>query len=150
MLPADLVAYCGLYCGDCGGYSREMAEAARSLIEAMERYRFDLTARELFSEQLPDYAGLMESLRFMSGLKCDATCRERSEKCEIGRCCTAKGLDGCHECDEFEGCSSLATLEGLHGDSCVRNLRAIREDGRERWASSGIRHWFGSEVDPAE
>ena len=43
----NLLAYCGLYCGDCAGYSGEIADAAKNLVELLEKYRFDRTAKSL-------------------------------------------------------------------------------------------------------
>lgn len=142
-----LLAYCGLYCGDCAGYSGEIANAAGALLEVIERHRFERTAKSLFVEQLPDYDGFRGMLEFVSGLKCAATCRERKEPCEIARCCLDKGLRGCYECNDFEACDKLSSLKDLHGDACVVNLRAIRKMGPEAWLAGARRLWFGSDVE---
>ena len=89
-------------------------------------------------------------LGFMTELRCPAVCRQRedgSTACEIRKCCRSRGFYTCHECDDFEGCDTLKSLEPLHGDSCVVNLRAIREMGPDAWVASGKRLWFGSDVD---
>lgn len=127
----DLIAYCGLYCGDCAGYTGEIA------IEILQRYKFKRTAAALFSEQLAEHDRLWEMLQFISGLRCEATCREREEPCKIARCCIERGFHGCYECGEFETCTTLAELARLHGDSCPANLRAIKEMGPAAWAASG-------------
>jgi ribosomal protein S18 acetylase RimI-like enzyme len=145
----NLVAFCGLFCGDCAGYSGAIADAARSLLAVLERYRFERTAGSLFQTELPDYGELERALRFMSGLRCEAVCRERVERCAIAQCCLDRGLQGCHECDRFRTCDTLAALEGLHGDACVRNLEAIRRVGPEEWAAGERRYWFGSDADEA-
>ena len=51
----DLLAYCGLYCGDCGGFSGEIAEAAINLNKKLIEYKFELTAKYLFPEKLKEY-----------------------------------------------------------------------------------------------
>lgn len=146
----DLLGYCGLYCGDCAGYSGEIAEMAGKLKETLKKWRFDRTAKCLFSEKLKDYDKLWEMLCFMADLRCKKTCRERKDSdtsCRIRKCCRDSGLYGCYECDEFETCDKLKSLEELHGDSCAKNMKAIKEMGLEAWISRGKRLWFGSEVD---
>ena len=36
----------------------------------IERYKFERTARSLFSTELPDYGGFRKALEFVSGLRC--------------------------------------------------------------------------------
>jgi hypothetical protein len=147
---AELIAYCGLYCGDCAGYSGEIAAGAAQLIELLQRYKFDRTASQLFADQLGDYEEWFEKLEFMAGLKCDAVCRDRDPPCEIGVCCTSKGNFACHECRDFDTCEKLKKNEGLHGDSHLRNLRAMRDLGPEVWVSTGRRLWFAEDSDEVQ
>ena len=51
----NLLTYCGLYCGDCAGYSGELADTAQNLMHALEKYKFERTAKCLFSEKLKEY-----------------------------------------------------------------------------------------------
>ncbi len=145
-----LLAYCGLYCGDCGGYSGEIARAASRLEKTLTRWKFERTAKHLFTEKLADYDHFAEMLEFISTLKCPKVCREREGgdvSCTIWKCCVDKGFYACYECEEFQRCDKLKTLEGLHGDSCIKNLSAIKEMGLERWLDEGTRLWFGNDVD---
>ncbi len=145
-----LLAYCGLYCGDCAGYSGEISEKANGLKKMLGKYKFELTASCLFSKELKDYDKFVEMLEFLTGLKCERICREREDtekSCNIRKCCRDKGFYSCHECSDFETCEKLRQLEGLHGDSCVENLRALKEKGLEDWVAGGKRLWFGSDVD---
>ena len=143
-----LLAYCGLYCGDCAGYSGEIADAARNLKETTERYKFHQTAKHLFAEKLKNYDELCKMIEFMTELKCPKTCRQIEEsevKCEISKCCREKKFFACHECSTFETCSKLKTLSGLHGESHIKNLRAIREMGIDNWILKGKRLWFADD-----
>jgi len=145
-----LLAYCGLYCGDCAGYSGEIANTAKKFKKVLEKYKFDRTAKSLFSKELKDYDKFCEMLGFITGLKCPQTCRERedsSTSCKIRKCCKDKGFYACYECDDFKTCNILKSLEGLHQDSCVKNLEAIKKMGLETWIIKGKRLWFGTEVD---
>lgn len=83
-------------------------------------------------------------------LRCPRICRERSAgeaDCRIRACCIEKGFYACYECDAFETCGEFEMLEELHGDACVRNLRAIREKGLDQWLVNGERFWFGSDIE---
>jgi len=146
----ELLAYCGLYCGDCAGHSTEIAERASELVDALDRFRFDRTAATLFRDRLPDYAAFTRALGFIAGLRCPAPCRARSDDsaaCRIHTCCRSKGLSACHECGGFETCATLSSLrDDLHGDACLMNLRAIREMGLTAWLSHGTRRWFGDDA----
>lgn len=147
----ELLAYCGLYCGDCAGYSGEIADAASELQKAFTKYKFERTANSMFSKELEDFDKFCEMLQFMTQLKCSAICRERKDgetKCEIRKCCIDKGYYACHECDDFETCEKL--INDLQNDACVKNLRAIKEMGIENWIKKGKRYWFGSDVDTFE
>lgn len=144
----SLLAYCGLFCGDCAGYSGEIAQSARELKAVMERYKFDQTAKHLFSSELKDYPAFCDMLDFIMGLKCPAPCRERADgttTCDIRKCCRMKGYYACHECADFEMCDRLSTLTALHGLSCIRNLRAIKETGVDEWVRKGKRRWFADD-----
>lgn len=119
-------------------------------MNVLERYKFERTAKGLFSEKLKDYEKFCAMLRFMTDLKCPTICRERddsSTSCEIRRCCRDKGFYACYECNDFDICEKLKTLESLHGDSCVKTLKTIKEMGLQAWITMGKRLWFGSDVD---
>lgn len=40
----DLIAYCGLYCGDCIGYRQKAADLARDLRKELRKTKFEKTA----------------------------------------------------------------------------------------------------------
>jgi hypothetical protein len=144
----DLIAYCGLYCGDCAGYTGEIAEAAKNLKEITRQHKFHQTAKHLFPRQLKDYAKFCEMLEFMTQLKCPKTCRlikQNDVKCEISKCCRDNGFFACHECSNFERCDKLGKMAGLHGDSCIKNLRSIKKMGIETWIRKGKRFWFADD-----
>lgn len=144
-----MVAYCGLYCGDCAGYAAEIADAAEVLLRSVRKYGFTRTALHLFPEDLPDMEGFVKKLAFMTGLRCSAVCRLKKDdetKCKIRACCREKGYYACHECDIFEQCGTLAGMKDLHGDSCIKNLQGIRSMGLEQWIQEGTRHWFDDDT----
>jgi len=145
----ELLAFCGFYCGDCLGYTRVIAKAARTFMNVLEEYKFDRTAKSVFPEKLKGYDRFSEMLEFMTGLKCDKTCREREDNevsCEVRKCCRSKGLYACYECDDFETCEKLKSLHGeLHYVSSLKNLKAIKKVGLKAWITSGKRHCYWDE-----
>lgn len=147
----ELLSYCGLYCGDCLGYTGVIADAAGEFKAVLERYRFDLTAKVVFPEELRNYDAFSEALRFMAGLRCPQICREgegSGTSCEVRRCCREKDLYACHECSSFETCEKLrSAFGGLHTDSCLKNLRAVREMGLDEWVIEGERHHYWDKAD---
>ena len=148
---AELVAYCGIYCGDCLGYTGVIANAAETFAAVLDRHQFERTAAWIFPEQLGDYNRFREMLAFMGGLRCSGICRNREEdggpsSCEVKNCCIERGLYACYECDQFETCAKLRALHGdLHLESCLKNMRAIRSKGLEAWLVEGPRHCYWQE-----
>lgn len=148
---AELVAYCGLYCGDCLGYTGVIADAALAFNAVLARYQFERTAAHIFPEELPDYASFRGKLAFMSELRCSGRCRKAEGEvvptgCAVRNCCIDKGFFACYECAEFETCAKLRELHGeLHYDSSLRNMRAMRELGLKAWLAEGPRHCYWME-----
>lgn len=146
---ADLVTYCGIYCGDCLGYTGVIAEATDAFLDLLDKYKFYVTARNMFPEELGDYNRLIDMLLFMSELKCYKTCRERSDEeasCIVRSCCKERGFNACYDCSDFEVCETLTSvLGGLHLEACLQNLGEIREMGLEAWLRDGTRHHYWDE-----
>jgi len=146
---AGLVIYCGIYCGNCLGYTCVIAEAADAFLDVLDKYKFYMTAKNVFPKRLSDYDRLIDILLFMTELKCNKTCRERTDEealCAVRSCCKARGFYSCHECGEFEHCEILASsLGGLHLEACLQNLREMREMGLEAWLRDGTKHHYWDE-----
>jgi hypothetical protein len=146
-----LLAYCGIYCGDCLGYTGVIADAAKDFLKVLENYKFDRTVKCIFHEELKDYEKFSEMLKFMCGLKCPQPCRERESsavRCPIRKCCSEKGFYACYECNDFEICDKLKSfMKGLHADACVKNLRAIKKMGLDAWIRKGKRHCYWDKED---
>jgi len=52
MEQMDLLGYCGVWCGDCTGYTGAVADAASRLFEALGETEFAKTARAVFPDAL--------------------------------------------------------------------------------------------------
>jgi hypothetical protein len=127
----NLVAYCGLYCGDCPGYTGEVADRSRDLREILQQTGFDTFARQIPDPKFKHYAECYECLGAMMDTQCPQVCRERGDdvKCDIRECSIERGYDGCWECGEFEECQKLTRLTAVHKDAHINNLRIIAKEG---------------------
>ena len=146
MTEKDLIAYCGLYCGDCFGYQGKIADLARDLRKELRQAKFDKTAELLstipFFATFKDYRQCYEVLGALVKFHCKNTCRGGGGPpfCKMRQCCQKKGIEGCWQCDEFETCEKLDTLKPNHGDAHLKNLRIIKKQGVDEFIK-GKRFW---------
>lgn len=143
----NLVAYCGLYCGDCFAYKGKIADLARDLRKELRDVKFDKTAESLsslsFFEVFKDYKQSYDVLGAMVKFRCKKACKGEGGPpfCKIRKCCQKKGIEGCWECDEFETCNKLDFLKVNHGDAHIKNLRKIKRAGVDDFIK-GKRVWY--------
>src|SRR4030042_3535953 len=114
-----LLAPCGLYCGVC------------SILIA---YR---DGNEKFKERLVALYGLKSP----DEIRCEGCVSEERvaycEQCPIRDCCDKKGIEGCHQCDDFP-CSLIEKFPLEVGKKVI--LRAIPE-----WKELGTEAWVEQE-----
>jgi hypothetical protein len=143
----NLIAYCGLYCGDCFAYKGKIADLARDLRKELRDVKFDKTAESLsslsFFEVFKNYKQSYDVLGAMVKFRCKRACKGEGGPpfCKIRKCCQKKGIEGCWECDEFETCSKLDFLKANHGDAHIKNLRRIKRAGLDDFIK-GKRLWY--------
>ena len=146
MAEKKYLGYCGLYCGDCLGRTRVIADAASQFLNVLDKYEFEKTALSVFPSQLSEYDNLIDMLMFMENLHCTRLCRELDggeSQCIVRECCVEHGYQVCSSCEDFETCENLDSILGsLHLEACRRNLRGINEMGLERWLVDGTRHHY--------
>jgi hypothetical protein len=141
-----LIAYCGLYCGDCFGYTGRRADLVRDLREKLRKTMFERTAEliSLFSffDLFKNYKHCYEVLRTIVSLHCTKACKGGSgpPSCKIRECCRKKGIEGCWQCDAFETCEKLDFLKPFHGDAHLKNLRILKKQGVEKFLA-GKKYW---------
>ena len=129
------VAYCGLNCGDCFGYTGKVADMARDLRKELRQCRFDKTAETLsklsFFKVYKNYPQCYEVLGALVKMRCKKGCRNGGGNpfCMIRKCSQRKKYLGCWECGGFETCNKLGELAGNHGDAHIRNLRVLKKKG---------------------
>jgi hypothetical protein len=142
----DLIAYCGLYCGDCYRYKGKIADLARDLRKELRQEKFDLTADTMsqtsFFAAFKNYPQCYELLGEMVKFRCKRSCRGGGGPpvCKIRECCQKKAIDGCWQCDEFETCRKLDFLKPFHDDAHIKNLKILKKSGAGSFLG-GRRNW---------
>ena len=139
----DLVAYCGLYCGDCFGYKGKIADLARDLRKELRQAKFDRAAEGIPFKEFKHYKECYEVLGAMVRLRCNNACKGGGGNpfCKVRKCCQKKGIEGCWQCDEFETCEKLDFLKPNHGDAHLKNLRIIKKEGVDSFLK-GKKYWY--------
>ncbi len=141
-----LIAYCGLYCGDCFWREGRVAALARELRSEIKRAGFDnyawYTARSSAGRVFRDFDRCWAVLGAMTRSGCSKVCREGgcSPKCGIRVCCQTKGIDGCWQCEQVETCHGPKALSPVHKTGHLKNLRLLKRKGPEAFIR-GPRYW---------
>jgi len=143
MSPSDdqqeLIAYCGLNCNDCHGYTGKIPNLARDLRKELRKAHYEKFAAFIstysFGKDYKNYEECYKVLGAMVKFRCKKGCRNGggSPFCKIRKCAQKKGLEGCWECTDFETCTKLQFLENVHGDAHIRNLKIIKNKGKKEF-----------------
>jgi hypothetical protein len=142
----DLIAYCGLYCGDCYSYKGKIADLARDLRKELRQEKFDKRAEKMsetsFFAAFKNYPQCYELLGAMVKFRCNRTCRGNGGPpgCKMRDCCRKKNIEGCWECDQFETCHKLDFLKDFHEDAHLKNLAILKKSGVEGFLK-GKKNW---------
>lgn len=145
----NLIAFCGLYCGDCHGYQGRIPDLARDLRKELRAARYDkfaeLISKEAFAKPLENYKECYEALGTMVKFRCKKGCRNGGGPpfCKVRKCCQRKGIEGCWECGEFKSCEKLDFLWVVHGDAHIKNLSAIKKKGKHGFLQ-GKTLWYNA------
>ena len=143
----NLIAYCGLYCQDCHGFNGRIPDLARDLRKELRDARYEKFAEFIstfgFGKDFAEYDECYKVLGAMVKFRCRKGCRNGggSPFCKIRNCAQKKELEGCWLCNEFEGCKKLEFLVPVHGDAHVKNLRKIKQKGKDGFLS-GKTLWY--------
>ena len=142
----DLIACCGVYCGDCFGYKGIIADLSRDLRKELRQAKFARIA-EFMSETpffavFKNYPQCYEVLGALVKFRCKKACCGGGGPpfCKIRKCCQKKSFDGCWQCDEFETCENLNFLKRSHGDAHIKNLKTLKKEGVDSFLG-GKRYW---------
>lgn len=138
----EMIAACGLYCGDCPFHKGDIADLARDLRKKLREYRFDKIAEAIPFKAFDAYPACYETLGAMVKLRCRRGCRAGGPPCNIKDCAERRGFAGCWECDDFASCAKLEKrLAVAHGTAHLYNLRKLKRDG-VRVFLDGPRKWY--------
>ena len=146
MEEKDLIAYCGLYCGECFGYKGKIADLARDLRKELRQAKFERTADFMstisFFEVFKNYQQCYDVLGQLVRLRCKKSCKGGGGPpfCKMRTCCQKKGIEGCWQCDDFETCEKLNFLKPVHLDAHLKNLRKLKKQGVDKFLA-GKKHW---------
>ncbi len=153
----SLIAYCGLFCGDCIIRKGEIWNLSKELLPRLQTPEFRKLAiglpqlTEVF-EALQGYDPCCAMLEvIVDHLQCTTVCKQGggSTDCQIRRCCQEKGIQGCWMCEMFEPfgcaqdditCETLAGLNPIHQGAHLKNLRRLRDVGITAFLE-GEKYW---------
>ena len=147
---ANLIAYCGLYCGDCHGYTGIIPDLARDLRKELRANHYDKFAKFIstysFGKDFSNYDECYKVLGAMVKFRCRKGCRNGggSPFCNIRKCAQKKELDGCWECLDFKDCTKLDFLKNVHGEAHIKNLKNINKKGKKEFVK-GKTLWYSKE-----
>ena len=144
-----LIGYCGMYCGDCPGYTQTVANLAKDLRKELRQQRFgqmaDALAKVPFFKAFKNYDKCYDLLGTMMKMRCNKRCRRMGgpPTCKARQCCQKKGILGCWQCDDFPTCEKLKFLEEGHGVAHLKNLRKLKRQGPAAFLK-GKRYWHAA------
>ncbi|MBN2289361.1 MAG: DUF3795 domain-containing protein [Candidatus Glassbacteria bacterium] len=143
----SMIAYCGLYCGDCPIFGSGMAGLAKELLVKLEESHLERWGPGLseLTDEFKAFANYRQGLDFLNALdllRCERTCRQGGGggDCRIRACCREKGFEGCWLCAEMESCEKLDWLTPVNRGAHLKNLTVIREQGKEEFLE-GEKAW---------
>jgi hypothetical protein len=142
-----LIAFCGLYCGDCHGYAGRIPDLARDLRKELRKVHYDRFASFIatypFGKDFKNFDECYKVLGAMVKFRCKKGCRGGggSPFCKIRKCVQKKELDGCWECPNYTTCENLQFLVPVHGEAHIKNLNRLKKKGTDEFLN-GPRLWF--------
>jgi hypothetical protein len=128
----ELVAYCGMYCGECPAYTQSIANLAGNLRQELRRNKCEKIAPALARipafKAFRHYQKAYDLLGAMMKFRCGKPCRSGGgdAQCKIRKCAKQKSLAGCWECDDFAACKKLKSLVEF-GDVDKTYLKKLRK-----------------------
>jgi len=145
----DLIAYCGLYCGECPGHQGIIADMSRDLRKELRSAHVDKIAATLATvpafKEFKYYKETYDLLGAFVKFRCKRVCKEGGGPpfCKIRKCCQKKDIDGCWQCKIFTTCEKLDFLKSGHGDAHIKNLRILKRKGTTEFIQ-GKKHWYSA------
>jgi len=130
----NLVAYCGLYCGNCFSHTGQANQLSKDITKIIQDNKFNGNSNIVPFIEPNLLNKYYKWLRSKKETRCKKACRDNDQRsCKIKECCTLKEFEGCWECDKYENCDKMEFLKIIHNDAHIKNMRAIREIGIDEW-----------------
>ncbi|UCE40680.1 MAG: DUF3795 domain-containing protein [Candidatus Aminicenantes bacterium] len=145
----DLIAYCGLYCGECPGHQGIIAYLSRDLRKELRKAKVEKIAETLATaspfKEFKYYKETYDLLGALVKFRCKRVCKNGGGPpfCKIRKCCQKKDIDGCWRCELFTTCEKLDFLKSGHGDAHIKNLRILKRKGEKEFLQ-GKKHWYSA------
>jgi hypothetical protein len=130
ILGADLVTYCGAYCGECLVRNGTIRKTATSLIGMLKGYGYHERAPAMAKRGVAGAARYSEAMEFLEYLTTEdcAGCKGGGlplwcdDDCFVRACANEKQVAGCWECADEATCEKIAII-----DSAVPQMRENRK-----------------------
>lgn len=129
--PAELGAYCGLYCGACDIYQKRIGQSGKELKKVLDAYEFSEIAEQIPGfEDYDTFYKVLNKIIFFFG-QCPA-CRKGGgdPECKIRSCCQEKGYQTCAECPSAP-CEKMKAISII--PFVTESLKEIKQTGYEKW-----------------
>jgi hypothetical protein len=110
--PADLLGYCGLYCGACGIYQGKIKTAVENLQNTIKAYGFNNFADQLANwepafKHHKEFEQVLEAYKKLFG-ECPGCIQGGGDpECKARVCAKQKSYTTCTECTSMETCEHL-------------------------------------------
>ena len=136
-----MTGYCGLFCGDCLRYRSKLTDSAKSLLNELEKRKFDRYAaiKMRFDNAFENYPIFIAILEKIIGLECKKPCREgggcSTLDCQILACCIEKQYEGCWQCEMLNHCDKFDFLKPFHGETPQKNCIDLQNNGFDNFDS---------------
>ena len=149
-----LIAYCGLYCGDCPGYKGTIANLARDLRKELEAGASSRTWRRSsadipFFKALRAFRSAAQVLKTLPKLQLqeDLPGQRRAAGLRDSHVQSRQGFDGCWQCGTFKTCTKLDFLRGRPRRRPPPQPEQDQRDGAAAFLQ-GKRYWRTDAVCP--
>ena len=133
----DFISPCGLYCGVCAIY----------LADRDNNEKFKQSLVRLYSGGVPGKGTLPGGQNMTTqDIQCRGCLSDQRfmhcQNCKIRDCTKTRGIEGCHECEEFP-CGYIRDFPMAVGKKVIlRSVQFRRSNGTEKWVQQEEERYF--------
>jgi len=122
MSKNDLIGRCGLYCGAC------------------DIYRVFVDKKTEKQRRMAEYFKCRPEQVRCQGCQ-NPTPEDWCYDCKIIKCLEKNGYTYCYECEKIETCEIYQELNGRYNNYPYKNLKRLKEVGKEKWLEEMTKRW---------